>query len=112
MEDKKINEFEEAKAEEGDWKEATGDGGGFWFPEKDGETLVGELKAIKEGKYGDIYDVYISETKKIMTVPTSKYLQMRIHKDNIGMEIKILFEGWGEAEGGKNAPRKFKVWFK
>ena len=70
-------------------------GGNFWNPSM-GEVLVGNLVAIREGKYKhNIYD--IQTDKGIVTVPASTVLESVINKDLIEKRLRIDFLGWMKA---------------
>lgn len=87
------------------WKKRKGTGD-FWEPEE-GEELVGELVAIREGNYKrDIYDIQTKD--KIITVPSSSVLGGVITAEDQGKELRIKFLGWGQGKGGKY--RKFEVY--
>ena len=63
----------------------------FWTPEKKGDTVIGTLIEIAEGKYGKIY--HLEQEKGVITVPTWTILKSKMVSVDIGQKVKIVFEG-------------------
>lgn len=81
-----------------------------WKPEKDEDFIEGiyvlEKKDVGVNK-SKLYSIETSEGVK--NVWGSAILDSRMAHAKIGDKVKITYKGLGEATGGKNAPKIFKV---
>ena len=94
----------------GEFEERTG--GNFWKPENEGDSVEGRLVEIRDGKYGAVYDVEKSDGT-LITVSTSAVLANRIRKNDVGKEVRIVFDGQQASKlKGKNPTNLFKVFFR
>lgn len=76
----------------------------------EGKILRTELNVnAKEGDLNPLTD-YILDSNGVETrVWGSKLLNLQLTKRDIGKSVKIVFDGFGKAQKGKNAPKQFKV---
>ena len=81
-----------------------------WKPTNDGDFIEGVL-AQKRADVGVnnsmLYN--IDTSNGIKSVWGSAILDTRMALINLGDKIKITYKGLGEAKGGHNAPKIFKV---
>jgi hypothetical protein len=93
----------------GDWEERSGD---FWQHDTEGDSIEGKLVAVREGQYGPIYDVEDADGK-ITTVGSSTVLKNRITPNDVGKEIRVVFDGLQASKiKGRNATKLYKVFFR
>lgn len=70
------------------WEEVTGTSN-IWLPEKEGDSIEGTIKEIKEGQYG--VQATIFNNDKSWTTPSHKVLQNRLRDCKVGDYVKITF---------------------
>lgn len=80
-----------------------------WKP-NDGDFIEGILVRKQENVGANNSMLYSIETLEgVKSVWGAMILDSRMAFVNVGTKIKITFKGLGEATGGKNAPKIFKV---
>lgn len=81
-----------------------------WTYEKDGEFVEGILLRKQENVGTNDSMLYSIETPKgVKSVWGAAILDSRMGLVKVGAKVKITYKGLGEAKGGKNAPKIFKV---
>jgi|TARA_Y100000296_G_scaffold45780_1_gene52474 hypothetical protein len=81
-----------------------------WKYEKDGDSIEGILTQKQDNIGINNSMLYSIETPEgIRSVWGSAVLDSRMIAVKIGEMVKITYKGLGEAKGGKNAPKIFKV---
>jgi len=82
-----------------------------WKFEKDGDFIEGVLVRSQDKVGANNSMLYSIETPNdgVKSVWGSAILDSRMALTKIGDKIRITFKGLGEAKGGKNAPKIFKV---
>jgi len=82
----------------------------IWSYENEGDCIEGIL-VLKQEDVGDNKSrMYSIETPEgVKNVWGSAVLDSRMNLVNVGEKVKITYKGLGEAKGGKNAPKIFKV---
>lgn len=95
-----------------EWKENTG---GTWKPEKKEDSIEGLLTDIQHNigvNNSTMYTVQEKESGENIGVWGSTVLDQRMKGISIGMDVRIVYKGLGEAKGGKQAPKLWAVFFK
>jgi len=81
-----------------------------WTYDKDGDSIEGVLIG-KESEVGEnnswMYNIETPEGVK--SVWGAAILDSRMKLVTVGNKVKITYKGLGEAKGGKNAPKIFRV---
>jgi len=81
----------------------------YWNPSVKGEELVGSVTDVKKrGDFGETFTIKTDAGEEIKT-PSHVALQNRMSRIDIGDRVKIVFDGEGEAQKGKNAPKLYTV---
>jgi hypothetical protein len=82
-----------------------------WTYEKDGDFIEGVLVQKQEGIGENNSKLYSIETPNagVLNVWGSAVLDSRMALIKEGSKVRITYKGLGEAKGGKNAPKIFKV---
>ena len=81
-----------------------------WKPENKGDEIEGQLLEIKGNVGANNSMIYtLGVENKPITVWGSTVLDPKMLGVKIGDQIKIVYEGLGEASPGKNAPKLFEV---
>lgn len=81
-----------------------------WKFEKDGDFIEGILVRTQDNVGVNKSMLYNIETLEgVKSVWGAAILDSRMALVKIGDKIKITYKGLGEAKGGKNAPKIFKV---
>lgn len=82
----------------------------IWKYEKAGDSVEGKLVSVQEKVGPNDSMMYSIETKEgILNVWGSAILDSKMILLKVGDIIRITYQGKGEAKGGKNAPKLFKV---
>jgi len=82
----------------------------IWKPEKDEDFIEGVLVQSQSNVGTNDSMLYNIETSEgIKSVWGSAILDSRMALVKIGAKVKITYKGLGEAKGGHNAPKIFKV---
>jgi len=82
-----------------------------WIPKEEGDSIVGVLLKTEENVGANNSMLYNLESDgKPVSVWGSTVLDQKMQIIKPGDLIKIEFTGLGEAKGGKNAPKLFKVY--
>lgn len=87
---------------------------GIWKPVNDGDSITGVLIKAESDVGANKSMLYTLEVKfeaeaEIMSVWGSAILDQRMLGIKEGQLIRITYKGLGEATGGHNAPKIFKV---
>lgn len=86
-------------------------GGKFWKPENEGDSIEGTLVKVRQGQYGDVYDMETAAGTQ--TVPSSAVLANRVTAGDEGKYVRIVFDGLLQSKiKGRNPTRLFKVFFR
>ena len=86
-------------------------GGVFWKAQEEGDSIEGTLLKVRQGQYGDVYDIETREGTQ--TVPSSAVLANRISATDEGKVIRIVFDGLMQSKiKGRNPTKLYKVFFK
>lgn len=91
------------------WKESTGN---TWKPEEKGDSIEGLLVDIESGvgqNNSMLYTVEEKESGESLSVWGSTILDQRMKGIKVGEEVKIVFNGLGDKQPGKNAPKLWQV---
>ncbi len=81
-----------------------------WKPKEDGDFIEGILKDKRENVGANNSMLYSLQTKEgLVGVWGSAILDSRMIGVDVEDQIKITYKGLGEAKGGHNAPKIFKV---
>jgi hypothetical protein len=90
------------------WKEVQS--GNTWISEKEGDSIEGELLAVREGSYGNkVYDVRLSDGE-VTTVFGTVVLESLMAQASIGQKVKIEYVGLKPSKiKGRNPTKLFKV---
>lgn len=94
-----------------DWEESEG-GGSTWKPEKKGDSFVGLLVKVEDNvgiNKSMLYTFEEKDTNEAKVVWGSTVLDQKMFGIKVGEEVKIVYQGKGEAKAGKNAPKLFNV---
>ncbi len=88
------------------------EGAGIWLPEKEEDTLEGEVTHINtEGLYGVQYTIKKSDDEEVLT-PSHKVLQNRMQKAKVGTQVRIVYTGVEPPKiRGQNSTRIYEVYF-
>ena len=83
----------------------------MWTYENDGDFVEGKLVNIQDEVGENRSKLYSIETldKGVVNVWGSAVLDSRMMLVKVGDKVKLTYKGLGEAKGGKNAPKIFKV---
>ena len=84
---------------------------GFWEYKEDGDFIEGVLVQVQEGIGSNdsmLYSIEISEGV-VENVWGSAILDQRMSLVKVSEKVKITYKGLGEAKGGHNPPKIFKV---
>lgn len=95
-----------------EWKENTG---GIWKPETKDEELNGILVDIQHNVGTNSSTLYTVQDKKSgenLGVWGSAVLDGRMKGISIGMEVRIVYKGLGDAKSGQNAPKLWQVFYR
>jgi hypothetical protein len=81
-----------------------------WKPKEEGDFIEGILKDKQENVGVNNSMLYSFETSDgLVVVWGSAVLDSRMVGASVGEKVKITYKGLGEAKGGHNAPKIFKV---
>ena len=81
-----------------------------WKYDKDGDFTEGVLVRVQHDVGVNKSMLYSIETPEgVKSVWGAAILDSRMSLVNVGEKVKITYKGLGEAKGGKNAPKIFKV---
>ena len=81
-----------------------------WKYEKEGDNIEGVLVQVqKDVGVNESFLYSIDTGKGILNVWGSAILDSRMAFAKVGDKLRITYKGRGEAKGGKNAPKIFKV---
>ncbi len=81
-----------------------------WKPQNDGDFIEGVLVQVKENVGSNKSMVYsIENPEGARNVWGSAILDPRMAFVKVGSKVKITYKGLGDATGGHNAPKIFKV---
>ena len=81
-----------------------------WKYENDGDSIEGILVQKQDNIGANQSRLYSIETPEgVKNVWGATILDSRMVSVNVGDKIRITYKGLGEAKGGKNAPKIFKV---
>lgn len=81
-----------------------------WTYEKDGDSIEGILVGKKENVGPNNAILYnLENAEGVKSVWGATILDQRMAFVKIGSKLRITYKGLGEAQGGKNAPKIFKV---
>ncbi len=82
----------------------------IWTYEKDGDFIEGVLVSKQDQVGANKSWIYTIETPEgVKSVWGSAILDSVMVSVKTGVQIKITYKGLGEAKGGKNPPKIFKV---
>ncbi len=98
-----------AEPKKSEWTENTGN---TWKPEKKDDEMVGILADIQNdvGRNASmLYTIQDAKTKENIGVWGSTILDARMKGISIGMEVRIVYKGLGDAKPGQNAPKLWQV---
>lgn len=92
-----------------DWKKV--ETGNAWQPKAENESVSGLLTSIREDVGPNHSKLYSLETEdhKNLDVWGSTVLDSRMVHVKVGDEVKIVYLGLGQKQGGKQAPKLFDV---
>jgi len=100
-----------AKSEDG-WKENSGN---IWKPENKDDSIVGLLVDIQKevgSNNSMLYTLKEKETNENVGIWGSTVLDARMKGIEIGMEVRLVYKGLGDAKPGQNAPKLWQVFYK
>lgn len=83
----------------------------IWKPKVPGEELVGRVIKKTQGDYGVQVTVKTGDKKEVIT-PSHRSLQVRLNNIDTGDDVRIVFNGQGEAKEGQSAPQLYDVYQK
>lgn len=82
----------------------------YWKPEKENDNITGTLLKVQEDVGSNNSKLYTFEVEgKPINVWGSVILDQKMVGVQVGDLTRITFKGLGEAKGGHNAPKIFKV---
>lgn len=84
---------------------------GEWKPTVDGSQIEGVYIKMQEDVGVNKSNLYSIETptEGVVNVWGSAILDQRMGVIKVGSKVRITYKGLGEAKGGQNAPKLFKV---
>lgn len=94
------------------WKENTGN---IWKPENKGDELLGLLIDVEHDvgtNKSTLYTIQEKETQENVNVWGSTILDGRMKGISIGMEVRLVYNGLGDAKPGQNAPKLWQVFYR
>ena len=84
---------------------------GAWKPENKGDEIIGVLINVEKDVGANSSMVYSIEVEnKSISVWGSTVLDSKMVAAKIGDKVKIVYDGLGEKQPGKNAPKLFNVY--
>jgi len=87
------------------------EGSGLWLPEKEGDELIGTVKEIKEGTYGNQFVIAKDDGEEVRT-PSHRVLQNRMIDAKKGTKVKIVFTGEEPPSvKGQNPTKMYEIFF-
>jgi len=93
----------------GEWVDQRGE---IFRFENDGDTIIGTLKAIRDGRYArldragnvlgksKVYSIQKEDDNKLYTVFGTTVLERSLSEKNIGNKVKIVFKGTQKTAAG------------
>ena len=100
------------KSSKSEWKENTGN---FWKAENEDDEITGLLVDIQNEvgvNKSTIYTIQEKESGEHVGVWGSTILDSRMKGISMGMEVRIVYKGLGDAKPGQNAPKLWQVFYK
>lgn len=100
------------KLDNSDWTENTGTS---WKPQDKDDEIEGILTDIQHGvgqNDSTLYTIQRKDTGENTGVWGSTVLDQRMKGISVGMEVRIVYKGLGDAKAGKNPPKLWQVFYR